>query len=50
VRSLVEHPSYTFGIVAALVLAAGVALGWVHVLAERSGLCSSGATKSRTSE
>ncbi len=35
VRSLVSHPGYAFGAVAAVVLALGVALGIVHVLAER---------------
>lgn len=35
VRRLVHHPSYTFGVVAAGLLAVGVVLGVVHVLAER---------------
>jgi len=35
VRSLVDHPSYAFGVVAALVFAIGAGLGFTHVLAER---------------
>ncbi|MDF2692744.1 MAG: Cytochrome c-type biosis protein DsbD, protein-disulfide reductase, partial [Labilithrix sp.] len=35
VRNLVDHPSYTFGIVAAVVLLLGVALGIIHMMAER---------------
>lgn len=35
VRRLVDHPSYGFGVVAGLVLLLGVALGVVHMLAER---------------
>lgn len=35
VRHLVEHPSYAFGAAAGALLVAGVALGLVHVLAER---------------
>jgi thioredoxin:protein disulfide reductase len=35
VRKLVDHPSYTFGIVAGVLLLIGAGLGVVHVLAER---------------
>src|SRR6185369_12350042 len=35
IRKLVDHPSYAFGAVAAVVLAVGVALGAVHMLGER---------------
>ena len=35
VRTLVDHPSYAFGAVAALVSAVGLGLGVLHVLAER---------------
>src|SRR3954451_719920 len=35
VRALVDHPSYAFGAVAALVFAVGLGLGIVHVVAER---------------
>jgi len=35
VRNLVNHPSYTFGAVAGLVLLVGVVLGGIHVMAER---------------
>lgn len=35
IRNLVNHPSYTFGAVAAAVLAIGLILGFIHVLAER---------------
>jgi thioredoxin:protein disulfide reductase len=35
VRRLVDHPGYGFGVVAGIVLAIGLALGTIHVLAER---------------
>jgi thiol:disulfide interchange protein DsbD len=35
VRHLVQHASYTFGVVAALILAVGFGLGIVHMMAER---------------
>ncbi len=35
VRSIVDHPSYTFGAVASVVLLIGAGLGAVHVMAER---------------
>jgi thioredoxin:protein disulfide reductase len=35
VRKLVDHPSYTFGIVASVLLVIGVGLGIIHVMAER---------------
>ncbi len=35
VRSLVDHPSYRFGLVAGLVLLVGAVLGVVHMIAER---------------
>lgn len=35
IRNLVDHPSYAFGVAAFVVLAIGLALGTVHVIAER---------------
>jgi thioredoxin:protein disulfide reductase len=35
IRNLVSHPSYGFGAVAALILAIGLVLGIIHILAER---------------
>jgi thioredoxin:protein disulfide reductase len=35
IRKLVDHPSYTFGIVAGVILLIGAVLGTIHVMAER---------------
>jgi thioredoxin:protein disulfide reductase len=35
VRNLVDHPSYTFGIIAGILFAIGLGFGIVHMLAER---------------
>lgn len=35
IRKLVDHPSYTFGIIAGVILLIGAVLGTIHVMAER---------------
>ena len=35
IRKLVDHPGYGFGVVAALILAIGLTLGIIHMIAER---------------
>jgi thioredoxin:protein disulfide reductase len=35
IRNLVHHPSYTFGVIAGVVLLVGVVLGGIHMVAER---------------